>query len=135
MIGKGLRKIIRRYILYIKEKEIYSAYFSKINSNCEKQIILLMISNEEKEVWHYFTVKRLSALLRGITAKHDGEFYCLNCLHSFKTKNKLKSHEKVCQNKKFFGIIMPLEKDNILEFNQYINQINFHALFMLILNL
>ena len=32
-------------ILYNKEKEICSAYISKINSNCEKQIILLMIPN------------------------------------------------------------------------------------------
>ena len=32
-------------ILYIKEKEICQAYISKINSNCEKQIILLMIPN------------------------------------------------------------------------------------------
>ena len=34
-------------ILYIKEKEIWPVYISKINSNCEKQIILLMIPNEE----------------------------------------------------------------------------------------
>ena len=36
-------------ILFIKEKEICPAYISKIDSNCEKQIILLMIPNEEKE--------------------------------------------------------------------------------------
>ena len=36
-------------IWVIKEKEIYPAYISKINANCEKQIILLMTSNEEKE--------------------------------------------------------------------------------------
>ena len=36
-------------ILSIKEKEICPAYISKINSNCEKQIILLIIPNEEKE--------------------------------------------------------------------------------------
>ena len=36
-------------ILSIKEKGICPAYISKINSNCEKQIILLMIPNEEKE--------------------------------------------------------------------------------------
>ena len=35
-------------ILYIKEKEICTAYISKINWNCEKQIILLMIPNKEK---------------------------------------------------------------------------------------
>ena len=39
-------------------------------------------------------------------------------MHSFRTENKLKSQEKVCQNKDFCGIVMPSEKDNILEFNQ-----------------
>ena len=40
-------------ILYIKENEICPANISKINSNSEKQIILLMIPNEEKEGWHF----------------------------------------------------------------------------------
>ena len=44
----------------------------------------------------------------------------MNCLHSFRTEDKLKSHEKVCKNKDFCGIVMPSEKDNILEFNQYV---------------
>ena len=35
-------------ILYTKQTEICSVYISKINSNCEKQIILLMMPNEEK---------------------------------------------------------------------------------------
>ena len=42
---------------YIKGKEICPAYISKINSNCEKQIIMLMIPNEEKEDWHYLALK------------------------------------------------------------------------------
>ena len=36
-------------ILYIKEKEICPAHISKIDLNCERQIILLMIPNEENE--------------------------------------------------------------------------------------
>ena len=36
-------------ILYIKEKEIYPGYISKHNTTCEKQIILLLTPNEEKE--------------------------------------------------------------------------------------
>ena len=79
-----------------------------------------MIPNVEKENWHYLAVKNLSALLRGITSKHNGDFYCLNYLHSFRTENKLKSHEKVCKNKDFCGILMPSQKENILQFNQYI---------------
>ena len=39
--------------------------------------------------WHYLAVKKLSALLRGITSKNSGAYCCLNCLHSFRTKNKL----------------------------------------------
>ena len=42
----------------------------------------------------------------------------MNCLHSFRTENKLKSHEKICKNKDFCGTILPSEKNNILEFNQ-----------------
>ena len=38
-----------------------------------------MIPNEE-EGWHY-RAGRKSALLRGMTSKHDDEFYFLNCLH------------------------------------------------------
>ena len=45
-------------ILYIKEQEKYPAHISEINLNCKKQKILLMISNKEKEGWHYLTVKK-----------------------------------------------------------------------------
>ena len=50
---------------------------------------------------------------------HKGDFYDLDCIHSFKTENRLKSHEKVCKNKDFCGIAMPSEKNKILEFNQH----------------
>ena len=60
-----------------------------------------------------------SALLQKITSKNRGDFYYLNCLYSFRTENKIKSHEKVCTNKDFSGIVMPSGKDNILEFKQY----------------
>ena len=43
----------------------------------------------------------------------------MNCPHSFRTENKLKSHEKVCKYKDFCGIVMPSEKDNISKSNQY----------------
>ena len=52
MFGKRLRKNHSRIalnILCIKKKEIYPAYISKHNSTHEKQTILLMIPNEEKE--------------------------------------------------------------------------------------
>ena len=91
----------------------------KHNSNCEKQVILLMIPNGEGQWWHYIAVKKLSALIRGITSKNNGHFYCLDCLHSFRTKNKLESHQKVCENKDFSNVIMPSEEIKILQLNQY----------------
>ena len=36
------------YLLKIEEKT---------NSNCEKQIILLMLSTDERKVWHYLAIK------------------------------------------------------------------------------
>ena len=56
----------------------------------------------------------MSALLHRINSKINDHFYCLNCFHSFRTENKLKSHKKkACENK------MPSAKDNTTEFNQY----------------
>ena len=78
-----------------------------------------MIPNKEKERWNYFSVKKISALLHKKTLKHKGNFYCLNCLNSFRTENKFKPHEKVCKSKDFCGIEMPTEKKNILFFKQY----------------
>ena len=69
--------------------------------------MLLTIPNEK--CWYYLAVTILSAL-RGITSKHHSDFYCSNCLLSFSTKNKLKSHEKVCKNKDFWGIVLSNQK-------------------------
>ena len=60
-----------------------------------------------------------SALLRGITSKNNGEFYCLNDLYSLRIKSKLESYEKVCENKDFCGVVIPSEDIKMLDFNQY----------------
>ena len=86
-------------VFYAKKEKIYPAYVSKHNSNREKQVILLMIPNRKE--CHHLPVKKLLALLRGITSKHYGDFYCLNCFHSFRTRNDLECHKKVCENKDF----------------------------------
>ena len=70
-------------------EEIRHAYKSNHNLKRENQVILLMITDGKK--WHYLTVKKLSALLRGITSKHEGDFYSLNCFHSYSMKKNLKS--------------------------------------------
>ena len=71
------------------------------------------------EGWHYITIKKILALLRGTTSKLHRDFYCLNCLHSFATEIKRESQKKACKNKDFSNLVMPSEDTKILEFNQY----------------
>ena len=91
--------------------------FQNKTSKCEKQVILLMITN--REGWHYLAVKKTSALLKGLTSGNYDDFCCLNCLHSFRTKNKIESHKKVCKNKDFYSVETPSEEAKLLEFKQY----------------
>ena len=49
-------------ILRTEEKVLCPAYISKIYSNCEIQIALLMILNEEKG-WHYLAVKKIICII------------------------------------------------------------------------
>ena len=67
--------------------------------------------------WHYLAIKNLSALFQGITSKHDGDIYPLNCLHSFRTKSKLKKYKSVSKNHKYRYIEMPKECYNMLKLN------------------
>ena len=57
--------------------------------------------------------KRLE-LLRGITSNHNEDFYCLNCFHSHTTENKLRKHEKICNEHDFCYLKMPNEDNKIL---------------------
>ena len=100
-------KSIALNVLYVPEgeKTIRHAYKSKYNLAHENQVILLMISDGEK--WHYLTVRSLSALLKGIISKHKGGSYCLNCFHSYRTKELLEKHMKVCEDKDYCYIEMP----------------------------
>ena len=90
--------------MYAKKGRIYPAYISKHNSNCKKQVIILMIPN--REGLHYIRLNKIPTSLRGITSndnalrqkllnmeiysfvflhfcRDDGDFYCLNCIHNF----------------------------------------------------
>ena len=93
-------------------KEIKPAYTSKYNYKRKKQVIFLMITDGGNR-WHYLAVKSLPALLRGITSNHHGDFYCLNCFHSYATHNKLKKHERVCNSHGYCRVNMPKEHEKI----------------------
>ena len=84
-------EIISLNILFVpyNTEEMRAAYKSKYDFKHVNQAILLMITDGKK--WHYLAVKRLPVLLRGITSNHNGEFYCLNCFHSYRTEKNSNS--------------------------------------------
>ena len=121
--GKDWRKFqlnikVALDILYIpyNTKKIELAYKSKNNLTCDKQVILLIITNGEK--WHYLTVKNLPGLLRGITYTHHDDFYCLNCFRSYRTINKFELHKKICENHDYLRVEIPTKDNNIIKYNQ-----------------
>ena len=81
------------------EKTIKHAYKSKYNLTRENQVILLMTSDGGK--WHYLTNNK------GITSKHKGDSYCLDCFHSYRTKEALEKHMKACEDKDYCYIEIP----------------------------
>ena len=74
-----------------------------------------MISNGRKQ--HYIAVTSLSALLQGKSSNRKEDFYCLNCFNSYTTKNKLKEHEKICNNNDSCYIETPKQVEKILKYN------------------
>ena len=102
-------KTITLNILFVpyNTAQIRPAYISKYNHECNNQVTLLMITDDEN--WHYLAVKSMSRLSKGITSNHKGDFYCLNCFHSYRTKETLKKHEKVCKDHDYCYVKMPDE--------------------------
>ena len=76
-------------------KKICIAYKSKHNLTREKQVILLMISNDEN--WHYLVVKSLPGFLKG---------------------TKLEEYKKICENYEYCQVEMPNEDNKIIKDNQ-----------------
>ena len=85
--------------------------------------------SDEIDKWHYIALKSiptddgfnrpirsLSALCKGITSNNHGYFYCLGCLHSYRT-DKLEKHERLCNNHDYCHTEMPTEDNNTLKYN------------------
>ena len=90
-------------VLYIKEKEICSAYISEINSNCEKQIILLMILSE-------LTLSSHEMLPKSVTSKHHGDFFVWIVFILLPQKTNLNLMNKYVKRKIFVELFCVLKK-------------------------
>ena len=62
-------------------------------------------------------IKRFSKLFRRITSNHDGDFYFLNCLHSFRTDTAFKKHERLCENNDYCNVEMTTQFNKTLKYN------------------
>ena len=102
-------------ILYVlhKTQEIRPAYISKHNKTRDMHANLLMITDGYGN-WHYLAIKSIPALLRGVTSTHNGDLYCLNCFHSYRTREALKKHEKLCYNNDPCAVSMPNAKNKYI---------------------
>ena len=93
-----------------------------------------MITNGKKssevDKWHHTALKSirtddrfnrtiisLSRLFSGTTSDHVGDFYCLSCLHSFRTDNALKKHGRLSDNNDCCHVEMPTKDNNKLKYN------------------
>ena len=83
---------------------------------------------DDREIWHYLAVRSLPALLRGTSSRNNGDFYCLNCFRSYCTLNKLKKHERVCNNHGYCHVDMPEKGKNILKYSPGDKSLKFSVL-------
>ena len=62
-------------------------------------------------------IRNLSTLFRGIKSNNNGDIYCFGCLHSFRTDNTLKKHERLCNNHNYCHIEIPNNDNNTLKYH------------------
>ena len=115
---KKMRKIMQQMLLIfcmLKKKKYILLMFEVITRIMKKSY---SFNDLKRRKMALSCSKKLSALLRGKSSKHYGNFYFFNCLHSSRTKNKLESHKKVRECKDFCNVIMPSKNITLLEFIQ-----------------
>ena len=64
-----------------------------------------------------FSSKKLTRIIKRNNICHEKDFYCLNCFHSYRTKNKLESHKKICGNHDYYHVEMPTKDNNNIKYN------------------
>ena len=96
MIGKKLRIIIEQLLLMVymlKAKKYTLPMFPNLIQTVKNKLFFSRLKTEKDGI--ILQQKKLTALFRGLSSKNNGDFYFLNCLHSFRTKDMLESPKKV----------------------------------------
>ena len=80
--------------------------------------------------WHYLALKSarttngyncpmrsFSRLYREIASNNIGDYYSSDRLHSYRTNNSLKKHERLCDKHDYCHLEMSNEDDKIIKYN------------------
>ena len=93
------------------------------------QVVLVKIG-DDKGKWHFPALpsnldeagirrpkKSISRLMEGISSNSHDDFYCYECLHSFRTEIAIKNHVDLCKNNKLAKIELPNEENKFKKYN------------------
>ena len=126
-----LNEAVSLNILYVplNEVNICPEHISKRNFDKKHQVVLVKIG-DDKGKWHFLALpsnldedgirrpkKSISRLMEGISSNSHDDFYCYECLHSFRTEIAIKNHVDLCKNNKLAKIELPNEENKFKKYN------------------
>ena len=126
-----LNEAVSLNILYVplNEVNICPEHISKRNFDKKHQLVLVKVG-DDKGKWHFPALpsnldeagirrpkKSISRLMEGISSNSHDDFYCYECLHSFRTEIAIKNHVDLCKNNKLAKIELPNEENKFKKYN------------------
>ena len=126
-----LNEAVSLNILYVplNEVNICPEHISKRNFDKKHQVVLVKVG-DDKGKWHFPALpsnldeagirrpkKSISRLMEGISSNSHDDFYCYECLHSFRTEIAIKNHVDLCKNNKLAKIELPNEENKFKKYN------------------
>ena len=126
-----LNEAVSLNILYVplNEVNICPEHISKRNFDKKHQVVLVKIG-DDKGKWHFPALpsnldeagirrpkKSISRLMEDISSNSHDDFYCYECLHSFRTEIAIKNHVDLCKNNKLAKIELPNEENKFKKYN------------------
>ena len=126
-----LNEAVSLNILYVplNEVNICPEHISKRNFDKKHQVVLVKVG-DDKGKWHFPALpsnldeagirrpkKSISRLMEDISSNSHDDFYCYECLHSFRTEIAIKNHVDLCKNNKLAKIELPNEENKFKKYN------------------
>lgn len=129
---KGIKKFLKQnphldlkinILLRRSNHQIYPMEFCLGEGKKIINLLLVNIESNKKAINHFLFVKDANKFLRNTyknkkngRTTYQNTNYCLNCLNSFYTENKLVEHQRICSMNKPRKEVLPVKGDNIIHF-------------------